>query len=394
MHASMWVYPWDLLDEGEDKVLTRLSEVGLNSLSVAVSYHAGKFLRPHNPKGKVYFPEDGVVYFRPHLERYDATPIKPQPGALVEKADLFESLPARARDHGLNLVAWTVCLHNTRLGTKYPDYTVRNAFGDAYPYNLCPSRPEVREYVKALVADISSHGGLYAVELETPGFLEFEHGCHHEMYGLELSSLASFLLSLCFCKGCVRSAHARGIDAEAVRMQVRDLLTDYFESDGPTQQTEDVDFVQSLSPESELHKYLALRCSLVTDVVKGAKEAVSPEVKLFVIPALSKPCSLAWREGAELAALAEHVDAIEVVSYLPQIADVRADVGMARRIIGEEAKLHVGLRPSYPDTISVHQLAEKVKAAKVSGADGLSFYNYGHMRLADLRWIQEALAWA
>ena len=37
--------------------------LGLETVTIAGSYHAGKFLRPHGKAGKVYFPEDGTAYF-------------------------------------------------------------------------------------------------------------------------------------------------------------------------------------------------------------------------------------------------------------------------------------------------------------------------------------------
>jgi hypothetical protein len=53
--ASMWIYPWDLVDEGYDQVLPLLRAHGLTSISLATAYHAGKFLSPHNPRHKVIF---------------------------------------------------------------------------------------------------------------------------------------------------------------------------------------------------------------------------------------------------------------------------------------------------------------------------------------------------
>ena len=44
--------------------------LGLNTITLAGGYHAGKFLRPRGTSGKVYFPEDGTVYFRPDPTRY------------------------------------------------------------------------------------------------------------------------------------------------------------------------------------------------------------------------------------------------------------------------------------------------------------------------------------
>ena len=43
--------------------------LGLDTVTLAGSYHAGKFLRPHGQSGKVYFPEDGTVYFKANAGR-------------------------------------------------------------------------------------------------------------------------------------------------------------------------------------------------------------------------------------------------------------------------------------------------------------------------------------
>ena len=60
--ASMWIYLWDIVDEGYDAVFRRLKEHKLTTISLATAYHAGKFLAPHNPKRRVVFLEDGRIY--------------------------------------------------------------------------------------------------------------------------------------------------------------------------------------------------------------------------------------------------------------------------------------------------------------------------------------------
>ncbi|MER8576253.1 hypothetical protein NKH20_30495, partial [Mesorhizobium sp. M1374] len=79
---------------------------------------------------------------------------------------------------------WTVCLHNTRLGMLHPQAVTRNAFGDANYYNLCPSHPDARAYVRALVADISHSYRPDRIELESPSFMGFAHEYHHEKDGV------------------------------------------------------------------------------------------------------------------------------------------------------------------------------------------------------------------
>ena len=71
---SVWAYPWDLHDIGLDRALGLLADQGVTMVSLATSYHAGRFLQPGNPKRRVYFPEDGTVYYQP-----DLLPARPGP---------------------------------------------------------------------------------------------------------------------------------------------------------------------------------------------------------------------------------------------------------------------------------------------------------------------------
>lgn len=186
----MWIYLWDLVDEGHEKVLRNLSENGLTSISLATAYHAGKFLAPHNPKRKVVFLEDGTVYFRPDPKMYGR--IHPRINSLVKAGHGLEKAKKAADKFSFKTRAWVVCCHNTPLGMKYPDIASESAFGDKLYHNLCPSNDDVRRYIRSLVSDIASHG-VDAIELEALQFQGYAHGYHHEREGIELNSAARFL---------------------------------------------------------------------------------------------------------------------------------------------------------------------------------------------------------
>ncbi len=62
--ASMWTYPWDLHDEGTNEVLAALEgELGMDAVSLAVSYHSFIELRPHlpGPKFLAYTPSSEAL---------------------------------------------------------------------------------------------------------------------------------------------------------------------------------------------------------------------------------------------------------------------------------------------------------------------------------------------
>jgi hypothetical protein len=51
VNTSVFIYPWDLGDEGFESVFHHVREdMGLNGITIAVSYHAAKLQLPHNPK--------------------------------------------------------------------------------------------------------------------------------------------------------------------------------------------------------------------------------------------------------------------------------------------------------------------------------------------------------
>src|SRR3954467_4064758 len=165
-YVAIYAYPWDLADEGVSSVVERVAALGINTITIAASYHAGKFLRPHGPGGKVYFPEDGTVYFNADGSRYAL--MTPVVSRLTRERDVLRQLTSDGR---VAVNAWLVLLHNSRLGAIHPDSTVRNAFGDRYVYSLCPSAPESREYAIRLCRDVTDNYGVTGISLETPGFL-------------------------------------------------------------------------------------------------------------------------------------------------------------------------------------------------------------------------------
>ena len=147
MHLSMWSYPWDVQDQGLETTRRELQQqAGLNCISLATSYHAGRFLQARSPHRKAYFPQDGTIYFKPTPELWEGKEIQPLVADnLKERGDMLEALITQRNNEGdgdWKVSCWTVCLHNTRLGMLHPDHVTRNAFGDPNFYNL--SAPPAR----------------------------------------------------------------------------------------------------------------------------------------------------------------------------------------------------------------------------------------------------------
>src|SRR5436309_15256290 len=113
-YKAIYTYAWDLAEEGVGKAADQFLKLGLDTVTIAGSYHAGKFLRPHGRTGKVYFPEDGTVYFRPAEPLYGA--IKPIVSRVARERDVLREL---CESGAIGVNVWLVLLHNTKLGQAH-----------------------------------------------------------------------------------------------------------------------------------------------------------------------------------------------------------------------------------------------------------------------------------
>src|ERR1700730_9380518 len=103
-YRAIYAYAWDRAERPIAETVAEFKSLGLNTVTLAGSYHAGKFIRPKGTAGKVYSPEDGTVYFRAHPKRYGR--IKPVANSLNADRDIFRELG----DAGIAVNAWMVLL--------------------------------------------------------------------------------------------------------------------------------------------------------------------------------------------------------------------------------------------------------------------------------------------
>ena len=151
-------YAWDLIDDGVATVAGRARDAGLDTVTLAASYHAGKFLRPHGRSGKVYFPVDGTVYFAAAAGALRHRQADRQPAGRRGRRSLRRAGQGRAGPRP------------GRLDRQGPVHNTV-AWGDGIP--TLPSRPQLssatamsislvarpirrqRDYVVALCADLA-----------------------------------------------------------------------------------------------------------------------------------------------------------------------------------------------------------------------------------------------
>lgn len=386
-YRAIYTYAWDLAETGIGEAVSQFAGLGLDTVTVAGSYHAGKFLRPHGRSGKVYFPEDGTVYFKADAKRYGA--IKPVPNSQFAEADVIRQLTANGR---LATNVWLVLMHNTLLGTRHPDAAVANAFGDRYVYSLCPSAPAARAYAKGLAVDVTQSYPVSGLSLETPGFMPYAHGFHHEFALNRPNRWLDSLLGLCFCDHCLAGAKQAGIDAASLQARVRTDISDCLAGDAdlPDDMAEAC-WLADTRTDGELNAFLNWRCTVVTSLVAEIREAVRKDATVAVIPSVARPTAGAWYEGSDLVALAEATGVIEACFYEPGAARVTADLFDIKRRLRGKGKLRGILRPAWPDFNSKTEFLAAVQVLLDGGVSDLAFYNWGHIRAANVAWIAEAM---
>ncbi len=387
LQAGIFAYPWDLADEGHDLALGRIAVAGFTAVNLACAYHAGKFLLPHNPRRRVHFAEDGALYFRPELTRYGR--IQPRVSSLVtDQGDPLSDLDRARRAHGLDLVAWVVCAHNTLVGEIYPDCAVRNAFGDPYPHSLSPAHPDVRAYLVALLTDIVSRAEVSAVELESPGYMAFLHGYHHEIIGVPLDAVQQRLLALSFSPVELDRARAAGIDGEGLRRRVAAALTASWEQDPPPPGEEGRPEPREVLASPELAAYERLRQEIVAELVAELRDAVhtaSPGTEVRLFAALG-PAEGAEERDERLLDLADGM----LAGYAQSDEDAGRRTRELRGLI-DPKPVYGMVRAIAPDAVDPGQIAPRLDAWRTAGVAGIDVYNYGLMTLPMLDAVGAAL---
>lgn len=375
---SLYLYPWDALDQPTEAFVQGLQQQGITSLTLALSYHAGKFLRPKATAPRVYFPEDGVVYFKPNLSQYGK--IQPKAASderlLIVAESLAKHLPIRA---------WTVLFHNTRLGSEHLAQVTRNAWGDPYPYSLCPHHTEVFDYAVNLCTDLATHQPISELVLESPNWLPYAHGYHHEFAQVRTNAWLDTLLGLCFCDACQQNAHNLGIEGQELAQWVRKRVDSYLAAGIDLAPDQAQVWLQAdLISQPLLSLWTRLRQQQITRLIQTISAEVPQDKAVWVIPTIQRPTAASWTEGTDLKALAESATGLEVPFYEPTLERFAADVWHTVTTVDNPSKIRAILRPGPPDLADGSQLAAAHQVLVNYGIQGRAYYNYGLLRVNHL----------
>jgi len=385
---GLFVYPWTLGEAGVDEPIRYYrDELGVNALYVNGSYHSGRFFQPTS-ETRVMTRHDSGLSFLPDLKLY------PEELRPVTDKGVQDGLHARIREscdkHGVAYRSWAVGLHSSTLGKAHPEYGVTNVFGTVFDYALCPSQPVVRQYLLGLVQDIAVNLRPGQLMLETPNFLGFIHGHHHELILSQLGPVGEYLLSLCFCDACKARASAEGIDVELLERIVKQRIAYLTERErgGIAAEFTQAELASLLVEEPLVHAYTLMRIRSVTELLREA-HAITQKlgIRLLTVPSVfTRPGSKAWMEGTGLKQLDSFIDGFMLLSYFPNPAWVKADIEWLRLFAGS-APLYCAFNAGGSDAPDEATLRACVQQAVSFNPEAIVFYNASLLTETRLKWI-------
>lgn len=381
MDFAIWAYPWDLIDEGIEPAVNRLREMGIDEISLATNYHSAQTFLPHNPERRTFFTQ-ASSYFHPGD---DYGTLRPFPSDTMGDADWVEQIAIAVKDTTLSLNSWTIGCHNSRLGMRHPEVTLTNAFGDSLVFGLCPSNPEVQQYLRVLVADINARADLERIELETfDYFYGTGFGWHHAKFHTQLGTLGKFLYGLCFCDHCRKNAAKDGVNVSRVQAIVRETIDGIVAGNVP----HDTDIAAWIYAHPPLAAYLEIRSKTLASLYSDLADAAGSSDLGYYVGLLD--VGRTWMHGADLHALADDLDYYLVAAYESSRA-AAVDCLAEANTLTPEIPLHAGIHPGHPDVHDAATLKEIMMGLTEFGVPRISFYNYGLLPEQNLDWIEDGI---
>lgn len=380
----MFLHAWDLAEDGAGSIFDWMHAAGLNTACLAANYHAGWFIHPQSAKSRAFMSEAGVCYFHPHEAALlpGRSRLAAKVAELARDRDWLAAAGDATNRHGLRLVAWVIGVHNTRLGLACPELTQENAFGDRLPHALCPANGEVREYLEAICRDIAAHYPVWAVQLESFGWMGHVHGHHHERDLVQLTPLEQELMGWCFCRACGQQANQAGVDMAAVRSCVKSILDAAFRTapQRPKEHPRSMSDLASRFP--ELQSFQQWRKKFSHALIAGIKQNALSGTR----------CRLLLQSGFE-PELAGVVDGFACGAYQKNPVQTEAICRDAKAALPADwpglFQCFIQLGMGVPRTKS--QLRQIIAAVQAGGCQGVNFYNHSESPPRMLGWLAQTL---
>lgn len=381
LHTTLWTYPWDLADGDSRAIAKRLrNDIGLDGISLASAYHTFEMLRPHSPKRVLLQIPQAAVYFQPDAGLYAHTPIQPHVSPLMGGDNWYADAADAAAGAGIELIAWTVFLHNSFQAGRHPECAEVTCTGDVSTSWLCPANPGVRAFAAALARDLAVNYGIALLECESLSYGGFGHTHYHVKHGVDLGSGGRMLLSLCFCDACRTMAREIGLDPDVLARSAASRLRRILASGIPPAESPE----ELIAAVPQLDRFVRMRDEVVASLLGEVRAAAGVPVSIIFM-------GDRYNASINRSRLAGIADYAETLAYTPDADRIRATISGIVPDLKNPQQLVVGLQAYPPASPDAPTLGAGVERALDLGIRRFSFYNYGIMPPANLAWIRQCI---
>ena len=359
MKVVGYAYPWDVPAPGFTE---RAHGLGVDEVAVAVAYHSARAATPWSPDGTSVIARHAALYRPVRAEVWDGRVLSPVAPDWVNGPDSAGDAVRVLNVAGIPAAAWIVLTHTSLLGTAHPEFAVRNCFGEAYPWALCPAQEAVRSYAATVTAESLRGLELSSVVLEACGPLGVVHQHQHEKTDGVWSPATARLLSICCCDACAAGWIEAGHDPASVRADLRAEVRRLIDTGDPVDRLPSA-FADVLLATRQ-RAVDALRAAVLDRIEAGQRVVLHGALDPWVTGALPGLTPTA----------ADDVDAVVLQNWAPGQASVDA-VAAARAQLPE--RVAVGSYITAVAANAVPDIGSYVTELGKAGADELHLYHLG-----------------
>lgn len=379
-------YPWDLLDEGLPDVLDCLRDrIGATGLTLIAATDEMEQFRPRCGVEPRVYRTAGGVYFQPNEQKYQATRLKPPAWEQHRKMDVLAKVSEECAGRQLDLRVGINPLLSRRLVSKHPEAACKNAYGIASRMALCPANPDVRQYVLALVSDLSGYDDVSAIVVEDVQRPPATDPAPHVQALAIFDTDVADLLSVCFCESCLQGAERDGIDGQAARRCVRSALDRLSARANP----EGWALADLLDDNPIIAQYVTWADGVHLDLLRRLREVSS---KSIILSFRNTPESLVELEHApDLVALADGItiDAEDLDGVIDELNYGERFTGTLTP--GSVKNMDLLLRMDEGSIDEAPEVVVQLTGAAEAGAGGATVSHFGAILDHQLDWLHQGL---
>jgi hypothetical protein len=410
------LYPWNLADEGIERILDKLEEMtGCNSVYLVALMHHEKrpltdYYFPHNPARKTYFPEDSRAYYRPDPKFYGRIKPRTSDRDFLKGVDwprvLIEAARKRGMKTGLELSHTPLDVERSR--GEFSDCIQRDIYGKPFGQELCLNNPDVQEYVAGIFCDFTANYDVDYVQTCLRNFdagpsvaVAYPNTRRRDFAGHDAGRVLLTTLGACFCESCAGAAREAGIDFDKIKATLKPIADSIAHSSLEQAHENSLLLASSTSPTTilletpEMFQWLQFRRDSLTRCYRNIHERAHQ-----IRSSIDVRLNTSNRENLELygvdfRSLRPHLDSIRSSNYDEQSGEIsrlehkRAWLLSVRRAVGDDMHFISALAPRPLATPEI--IRQSVVVSAECGVDGIAIGHYDNAPFPLLRAVKEGL---